>query len=265
MIYLNKKNEGIVKTLNLGLKHVQSDFVFFIASDDIAIPKAISTLHHFLSQNPEYGMAVGDNILIDKSSRRCYWDTNQRILYKQTPRSFSTFGNYLQHARKDVNFTSHQFGSYESLLKGNYITNGCMIRTSLLKKIGGFSEKAPLEDLHIMLQLSKHSKLKYIPEPLLYYRWHPQNTVKNLPKMAKITYQTLMQEEAYATENGYGALFYEKINTLKNELINIETPPKHTWTLFPFFRAELFEYTDHWRFQIKFLKFDLLVIERKRK
>ena len=75
--YIDKPNEGLIKTLNLGLSKIRGTFIYPIASDDRAMPHAIETLHRFLSTHDEYGLVVGDNAIIDHQGQRCYWNANR--------------------------------------------------------------------------------------------------------------------------------------------------------------------------------------------
>ncbi|MBE0501482.1 MAG: glycosyltransferase family 2 protein [Desulfuromonadales bacterium] len=200
--YINKENEGIIKTLNKGIAIAKGKYIYIIASDDSAEPKALESLHDFLSKNSDYGLAVGDNYIIDDYGERCFWNQKSKNVYKKSDAKFLTFGEKLKDCRKDVDFNSEEFGSYESLLKGNYIPNGYLIRKDILDSIGGYSEDAPLEDYYMMMQISKISKLKFIDKPLFNYRCHSSNTIKQTKKMIKFAAETLMLEEKYARENG---------------------------------------------------------------
>lgn len=200
--YINKENEGVIKTINKGLSLAIGKYVYFISSDDSAEPEALETLYDFISKNHDYGLVVGDDYIMDGDGKRCYWNKKGENVYKANEAKFLTFGERLQEDRKDVDFDSDEFGSYESLLKGNYIPNGFIVRKVILDKIGGYLETAPLEDYYMMMQISKISKFKFIDKPLYNYRWHSSNTIKQTKKMIKFTAETLMLEEKYAKANG---------------------------------------------------------------
>ena len=61
-----------------------------------------------------------------------------------------------------VDFYSDEFGSYNSIVRGNYIPNGYLVRKNIYDKIGRYSTEAPLEDWWLMLQIAKFAKMKYI-------------------------------------------------------------------------------------------------------
>ena len=47
----------------------------------MAKPQAIEKEVEFLSQNPQYGLVVGYNEIIDSDNNVCYWDKNKNNIY----------------------------------------------------------------------------------------------------------------------------------------------------------------------------------------
>lgn len=189
-----KENEGTCKTFNRLLDLSKGEFVYFIASDDVAKPEAIETEVKFLSKHKDYALVVGDNEIIDGDGKRAYWNKERNLIYDKKQADFLTFGNSLKAGRPDVDFNSEDFGSYGSLTMGNYIPNGYLIRKSIFRKTGYFTPEAPLEDYWLMLQISKYSKMKYIDKILFSYRWHSDNTASQREKMIDMTNKTLKYE-----------------------------------------------------------------------
>lgn len=203
-VFIDKENEGVVKTMNRGLKEAKGEYISSIASDDSYENIAFETLHDFLSCNSEYGFAVGDNYIMDDDGERCFWGENRQNIYNEDESKYKTFGDFLKQERSDVNFDSDQFGSYKSLLKGNYILNGFMIRRDILiDKIGGYNEDIKVEDYYLMLQIAKHTKLKYINQPLFNYRWHESNTIKQIGIFSGEGEKLIAAEKEYAIKHGY--------------------------------------------------------------
>ena len=188
-----KQNEGTCKTMNKLLSYAKGDFIYLIASDDLAKPQAIEKEVDFLCKNLDYSLCVGNNEIIDFEGKVCYWDKFRNIVYKKNCAKFLTFGDYLQDRTK-FNLSSKKFGEYKSLYKRNYIPNGYLIRKSIFQKIGFFTKEAPLEDWWLMLQISKYSKMKYLNEVLFSYRWHDFNTIKQGNKINYCCQQTLAYE-----------------------------------------------------------------------
>lgn len=181
-----KANEGTCKTLNRLIDLAHGEYIYIIASDDLAKPDAIKFEVEFLSQNSQYALCVGDNEIIDSDNNVCYWDKNRNIVYKQDKAEYLTYGKYLEKV-SNVKLLSDDFGKYHKLIFSFHIPNGYLIRKNIFELTGKFITEAPLEDYWIMLQISKYALMKYIDKVLFSYRWHNSNTVKNWEKIKKYT------------------------------------------------------------------------------
>ncbi|MGN1152815.1 MAG: glycosyltransferase family 2 protein [Candidatus Gastranaerophilaceae bacterium] len=187
-------NKGTCDTLNKLISLANGDYIYIIASDDIAKTQAIEKEVKFLSKNPAYGLVVGDDEIIDADSKVCYWDKDRNNVYDKTQAVYKTFADFLKNIRRDINFNSKQFGTYNSLYCGNYIPNGYLIKKEVFNDIR-FVKDAPLEDYYLMLQISKKYKMKYLDEVLYSYRWHSANTIKQETKILEYDRKTRDFEE----------------------------------------------------------------------
>ncbi len=183
-----QENQGTCATLNKLISKAQGEFIYLIASDDLAKPEAIEIGVNFLKNNSEYGLVVGDNELIDGKGQICYWDKERNIEYNKKKAKYKTFVDYLK--KENKYFHNSKFGTYDTLYIGNYIPNGYLIRKNIIDKIPKFTTQAPLEDWFLMLQLSKYTKFKYINKVLFSYRWHGGNTILNQEKIQKYSQMT---------------------------------------------------------------------------
>jgi len=186
-----QENQGTYTTLNRLLEKARGEYIYLIASDDIATPKAIELEWEFLSKNPDFALVVGENLVIDQNGTQCYWNEKRENVYSKDELVYSSFTDWLAKTTNQIDFYSNDFGSYESLLVCNYIPNGYLIRNNIFEKTGYFTKEAPLEDYWLMLQISKYAKMKYINEPTFYYRWHCENTISQRGKIAKNHKKTL--------------------------------------------------------------------------
>ena len=193
VFFKTKPNGGTCETLNMLLEEAKGEYIYIIASDDIAKPQAIEKEVVFLENNPEYVLVVGDNELIDANSNRIGWTDNQEIAPLSTA-SFTTFGDFLNFRYKEFNLKSDNFGKYYTFVTINNVPNGYLTRAKAIKSFGGFVKEAPLEDLYMHLQLSKLGKYKYLDEILFSYRWHDNNTIKKSDYMKRIVCQTRSYE-----------------------------------------------------------------------
>ena len=198
-----RENRGSITTGNELLDLVQGKYIYAIASDDMAKPQAIEVLHNFLSENPDYVLAVGDDEIINAHSERIFWGKDREVLPEDTA-IYKTFGDYLHLNEPDNRHPA--FGDYDDLLGGNYIPNGVLVSRQAMMDAGKYADGVFLEDWYMNLQLSKQGKFKYFPEILFSYRWHDANTVTNpeyIAKTLQIFKQIYETEKNYSFENGH--------------------------------------------------------------
>lgn len=188
-----KQNEGTCITLNKLLKLSSGEFVYIIASDDLAKPQAIEKEVKFLQDNPDYALAVGDNEYVESMGKQIF-RTQKAFTSNIKNAKYKTVKEFLSSKLK-IDFLSDDFGSYKTLYKENYIPNGYLIRKNIFETIGNFTKNAPLEDFWLMLQISKYKKMKYIDEILFSYRIHDTNTIGNSTRMRELTTQTRNYEQ----------------------------------------------------------------------
>lgn len=207
-----KQNEGTCKTLNKLLSLAKGEYIYLIASDDLAKPNAISTMFEFLNSNKDYGLAVGKNELIDSNSEKIYWGKDRQTVRDKNLSVYETLDEFLSDLR-GFDFNSDRFGKYSELLENeNHIPNGYLIRREILDLCGRFSPKAPLEDYFLMLQLSKYTKFKFIDEILFSYRWHETNTMHDGKKIGKYTKKTKKYEKIMWLKAKYNKVLPEVLN-----------------------------------------------------
>ena len=217
--FKTKANGGTCETLNMLLDLAKGEFIYLIASDDLAKPQAIEKEIAFLENNPQYVLAVGDNELINAQSNPIGWNEKQTSCSLASAK-YKTFGEFLKENNQDVNFYSDEFGQYKTFANKNYVPNGYLVKTNAIKSIGGFTKEAPLEDWYLMLQLSKIGKFKYIDEVLFSYRWHDTNTIKNKKRMNEISYKTMMYEQKLVSRQGneyWQDIYLRQISQIKTK------------------------------------------------
>lgn len=223
-----QQNKGTCETLNKLISKAKGDYVYIVASDDLVKPYAIECQAEFLNSNPQYGLVVGDNEIIDSNGKKCYWDEKRNNVYSKNEAKFLTFADYLKNGCSF--FNDKNFGSYESLQIGNYIPNGYLIRKSILDKVEPFSKEAPLEDYFLMLQLSKYAKFKFLNKVLFSYRWHGANTITNIEKIEKYTNMVKQYEKEILSKLDF-----------KNTLPDVERVVKYGFCYKSFGVPHLFE------------------------
>lgn len=213
-----KKNEGICRTLNRLLSLSEGEYIFFIASDDIAKSEAIEKEISFLHNNPYYSLAVGDNEIIDSEGKVCYWNKKREIVYDKNLARSTTFVEFLK--QHNDFFNDRDFGKYGTLLRDNYIPNGFLVRKSIFNIIGFYPEGQYVEDVWLMLQISKYSRMKFINEIFYSYRWHNANTISNKEKMKIAADNTLALEFEIQKKIDRNAVLDDVLDVLDNGFLS---------------------------------------------
>ena len=215
MRFTTQKNAGVCATLNSLFADAHGEFVYIIASDDVAEPHAIETLLGCFDSS-DIVFAVGDNSIIDSASNITGWGTgwgtdrdidDGKII-------FDSCWDYACYWRPELRRLGEDFGSYESLVRGPYITNGYLIRQSALLEAGGWQD-GTLDDWYMQLQLAKLGRFKFVNEKLFRYRWHGTNTVRQKDTMRKLSVATKKYEEENVLNSGDSALikkYYENVS-----------------------------------------------------
>lgn len=210
--FWRQENQGICETLNMLLDKAHGEYFMRLDSDDMIKPCSVEKLHAFLKENDEYGLAVGDNEIIDDEGSVVYWTWKLHNTMDQDQAAFKTFADHLRSMRPEVDFQSDDFGRYDTFWV-NYVPNGYLVRKKLMEQIK-FSPQAPREDYFMMLQLAKLSKFKFFDEILHSYRWHQSNNIKKQDENIRFTNMTRKYELRLLQENGDIERFHQFFNKL---------------------------------------------------
>jgi alpha-1,3-rhamnosyltransferase len=190
-----QSNQGTSLAWKRLFSQVNGRYLTALASDDVLHNDYVLICHDFLSKNNDFGAVNVESDLIDEYSRPIYRNRYfKRVSSTQVAR-YKTFGDFLRHIHSDIDFRSDEFGRYENLLRGNHIQQGLFFRRELIDPAACFTEKAPLEDWFLAMQIAKQTRIKFIDAPPLYhYRWHGRNTMKQPSLVVDLAKQTLRHE-----------------------------------------------------------------------
>jgi alpha-1,3-rhamnosyltransferase len=177
--YIDKINEGVAVTLNLGLQWSRADFVTVLASDDVMKESKVRVLCSALSVlDDAYGLAFGDAEFIGAEGHLISLDSTGKCCAAGI--GFSSFIDFYTRNRLDVRRADALF-EYSLLLKGNYLPAMSVLwRKSALLKVGAFTPGVMIEDWDLWLRLARSCSAVYVEESVSYYRWHQNNTVKTM-------------------------------------------------------------------------------------
>lgn len=203
-IYIDKKNEGIARTLNMALERAQGSFVSCLASDDVFLPTKIeSQLRAFDGLDDSVAAVFGDARFIDENSEPLYLAADGTEYRTPSPDRYSSFLEFYCRNREDLQ-TPGSFGTYISLLKGNYIpAMSVLMRKSHVFEAGLFDDDIRVEDWSLWLKFCRRWELRHVPETVACYRLHQSNITKAfrgnlLADSAKI----LLRERSFCWERG---------------------------------------------------------------
>ena len=144
--FKNKKNYGLPKTLNIGIKKSKGQFIVRVDADDWVHPEYLNTLSLALKLNNNIDAIACDYFLVDQNQ--------EKISLKNC--EYSPIGC-------GIMFKSHQ-----------------------LIKIGVYDETfLAREEEDLALRFKKHFKITRLPIPLYQYRMHNNNITKNKKIMKK--------------------------------------------------------------------------------
>jgi hypothetical protein len=139
-------------------------------------------------------LTVGDNEYIDASGR-------PTTLEREGQQYFSLLKYYTVQRNDFV--VERDFGSYASLIQGNYVPNGWLLRRSSVADVGGYAINLTLDDWSLLLRLAKKYRLRFTGSVLAKYRVHEKNTIAvDEGKLFLDTARVLLQERVYCRQHG---------------------------------------------------------------
>lgn len=151
-----RPNKGLCATLNEALEWCEGEYFSPLASDDIALPHKTSFL---INKHQQYDAAV-----VFGSARKFNIEKEGKDLLLNC-----------EHTLKDLMFIKNMPAAPASLM-----------RTDIIRNVGGFLEGIALEDLYMWLKLTSNGeKLYSFPEVVVKYRDHEANTIKQFEFMHK--------------------------------------------------------------------------------
>lgn len=211
-------NKGVSYTQNESIKLTKGEFWTPLATDDFIKPDRTEKFVAHLLQNPKVNMVVSDAISVDQSGKE---------IQREGTSSFLGF-----YQRFNPKYDCEKFGSYPSLLYGNYIPSSIMLRSSVFDKVGLFSETFKLEDWDMWLRVSRETPIELLNEKLTYYRWHPSNSVASRKLLGDIV-QTVLNQKSYCVANDKADVFHDVYKYYFNQMFS---PLRHFSTSLMFLK-----------------------------
>lgn len=194
--YRNRENKGLSSTLNEMLDWSKGKYFTGIASDDILLFNKISLLVYELEKlGDSYAVAFGNAKFIDDNSKELYLDKLTGMPTSKD-KGIELFLDYYTYNR-DLDYKNKNiFGSYKTLLEGNYLpAMSYVIVLEKIKEIGAWTSGNTIEDWELWLKLSKKYKFIFVDQSVALYRWHESNSSKVIRKELIIDSMILLEKE----------------------------------------------------------------------
>lgn len=209
-----EQNLGTTFSTNEILELSKGEYFTHIGSDDILEFDFVSSLINVLRETNTC-VAVADCKFIDEEGKdisiHAYGRTFKRGM------EFFTCCREIDYKSKEI------FGTYKTLIEGNYIPTIYLARTEKLKEAGGFKGTKFLEDWAMWLKLSKICRFVFLDKVLYRYRQHTSNTIRTLkPELIRDTINLLLTEKDYALKVGARNGYYHHFSRMLLDLYNLD-------------------------------------------
>ena len=147
----NEKNLGISASRNKLIDLARGEYLAVFDHDDISFPTRLEKQAAYLDENPGVGV-LGTQVEAPESLKGCDW-------WLITP------ADNLDIKRELMRYTA-------------VVHTSAMIRKSVLVESGVRYEEeySPAEDYLLLVRLIGHTMFHNLPDKLVYYRWHADNT-----------------------------------------------------------------------------------------
>ncbi|OQX05474.1 MAG: hypothetical protein BWK80_52115 [Desulfobacteraceae bacterium IS3] len=161
--YFYQENQGAHNTLNRGIRLARGKYISILNSDDIYYPRRFEEFLKILEQEPSVHAVFSHVEFVD--------DQGNFIKYKTAE------DNWLKCPELSFKTENHIF---LDLLAGNFLvsTSNLFCRKSVFDDIGYFLNLRYAHDYEFFLRVCYHFKVCIVQEPLLKYRIHSANTIK---------------------------------------------------------------------------------------
>jgi len=190
---IRQSRKGLNCCNNIALSVAHGKYVVRLDADDYFMPNAINKMVHLLKDNEECALLFPDYHMVDAN------------------------GNVIKTIRR------HNFNDDVTLFDQPAHGACTMIKTSVLKDIGGYDEEFDRQDGYdIWLKIINKYQVKNINEPLFCYRQHGSNLTKNNYKLLRTRAKI---KAKHVRSNNYNSLNILTIIPVRGSLIDPSSNP----------------------------------------
>lgn len=164
---LDQKNQGAHAAINRGLSEAKGDFLAILNSDDVFHPARLAKLIPPLEANPDIGLAASYLEVIDQHGK-----------------SLGLKEGYKNMSPWPLEYPAQSFRAGSdlrlALLTENYLstTSNYVFTRGWFARVGAFRGLRFVHDWDFALRVAAQAHLHLHPEPLMQYRVHPTNTIR---------------------------------------------------------------------------------------
>lgn len=159
--YVSKPNEGLIKTLNLGITLASGKYFCEIASDDVLLPCSVRKRVSYMEENRSLDAAFADAYIMRGREK-----TDERLLGSK---------------KKGFRSSEHTIRDFIERKARIFFPTG-IFRLEFLRRLGGFDEDFRFcEDTYARYKLILNANIGYMDEPVMYYRLHGSNVSRSNP------------------------------------------------------------------------------------
>jgi|SRR5690554_2511120 len=146
-----QSNHGLLPTLNKALSIAKGEFFVPFASDDVMIPGRLSRQVAHLQKHPEVAICAGNVVPIGVNGE--------------------TIAGYTSRSARRLDFDAVFFGAVPGAPAPSL-----MLRTDVVQEVGGYDESIGIEDLLMMLKITRAGYfIDVLDSKEAYYRQHDNN------------------------------------------------------------------------------------------
>ncbi len=156
----NATNLGSGATRNRILERARGRYLLPCDADDLLFPGALSNLSQYLDQHPKVGVVYGDVLRL--VTRDHALERNPEVIGRDSAEVWDLHQNVVNHG-------------------------GCLIRTELMRRVGGYAVGEAPDDWGLFMKLAEVTKIHYL-RGHLYYLWrvHPGSQTRASPNLDAI-------------------------------------------------------------------------------
>lgn len=166
IVFWSQPNQGAHSTINAGIERARGEYLAILNSDDVYHPRRLAKCLDVLEREPSVAAVFTALDFMDKDGGRVDnpWYEQARAFYDRN---------------RDLGL---------ALVNGNFFmtTSNLVIRRAAFDEIGRFAALRYAHDLDFFLRLLARGKqVRLLDRPLLSYRLHPNNTIREDARKVK--------------------------------------------------------------------------------